>query len=182
MFKKPNVLFIAIVVGVVGTLGIAVWAFLPNLGYQVKPTSYTNHPSASTNGTSTAPASNQGTAPQVTIETTSGTVTLVNPATVSTATYLGANQYNVTDINQALSADFNVVFNAHNGSFAVALLKEPIAKSRTEAEQYLLNTLQISQQQLCSLTTYVGVAYNVNQFYSGKNLGFSFCPGAVQLQ
>jgi len=48
-------------------------------------------------------------------------------------------------------------------------------------EQFMLKTLGISQQQLCALNYSVGVTRYVNEQYTAKNLGFSFCPGAVVL-
>lgn len=75
----------------------------------------------------------------------------------------------------------NVVYDSSQQIFMVALTKEPLADSRSHAEQFLLSTLGITQPELCSLNYYVGTTVGVNEFYAGKNLGFSFCPGAVQL-
>jgi|SRR3989338_5452249 len=66
-------------------------------------------------------------------------------------------------------------------SFTVSLMQEPIADTRKAAEQALLTKLGITQSQACALNYRVYVPYAVNQIYSSKNLGFSFCPGAVQL-
>ena len=66
-------------------------------------------------------------------------------------------------------------------SFNITLQQEPIKQTRQQAEQELLQRLGIGQQGACRLNYWVGVPYGVNPIYSGKNLGFSFCPGAVQL-
>lgn len=65
--------------------------------------------------------------------------------------------------------------------FTIALEKEPLSQTRTAAENFLLSTLGISQNQLCSLNYYIGTDVHTNSFYAGKNLGFSFCPGATVL-
>lgn len=180
---KNNKLTI-IVLGLVfcGLLMGVAWGFAPFFihGKRTVVTTYTNLPAASSTASRGSGQMTQGPA-TVAVPTASGTVTIANPAQVPTAQVLGGGQYSVTDPNNT-QADFNVVYSTRDGSFAVALLNEPIAKARTEAGQYLLSTLHISQAQLCLLNVYVGVPRSINQFYSGKNLGFSFCPNAVQLQ
>lgn len=65
--------------------------------------------------------------------------------------------------------------------FNIGLLQEPIGTTRIQVEQYLMSKLGISQGQMCRLQYMLSVPNSVNQSYSGTNLGFSFCPGAVQL-
>ena len=65
--------------------------------------------------------------------------------------------------------------------FNIVLYQEPIVNSRRDAEQYLMQHLGISQDQMCSLRYMVGVPYSVNEFYTATSLGFSFCPGSVQI-
>lgn len=65
--------------------------------------------------------------------------------------------------------------------FNIGLYAEPIGQVRRDAEQYLLTTLGVSQDAACALKYMVSVPDKVNSYYSGQNLGFSFCPGAVQL-
>jgi hypothetical protein len=65
--------------------------------------------------------------------------------------------------------------------FTISLLKEPIKQVRADAEQYLMQRLGISQDQMCRLRYTVSVPSSVSQIYSSQNLGFSFCSGAVQL-
>jgi hypothetical protein len=81
----------------------------------------------------------------------------------------------------ATSTDYNIGYDGVAKSFTIALLKEPLGNSRKEAEQFLMTTLGITQQQMCSLNYYVGTTYFVNESYDSSNLGFSFCPGAVAL-
>jgi hypothetical protein len=65
--------------------------------------------------------------------------------------------------------------------FNISLLAVPIAGSRREAEQFLLNHLDISEDQLCNINYRVTVPARVNLLYAGQSLGFSFCPNAVAL-
>lgn len=65
--------------------------------------------------------------------------------------------------------------------FNIALLEEPIGAVRGEMEQYLLTHLGITQDQACRLNYMVSVPNRVNSAFSGRNLGFSFCPGAAAL-
>jgi hypothetical protein len=79
------------------------------------------------------------------------------------------------------ATDFTVYYNSGPQSFTIELTKEPIGQARLDMEQFLLGTLGLSQQQMCSLNYYVGVTIYVNARFTGKNLGFSFCPGATAL-
>ncbi len=79
------------------------------------------------------------------------------------------------------SPDYYVVYRPSAKAFVIGLTKEPIGQSRQEAEQFLMNTLGITQTQMCDLNYFVLTTVDVNSNYSGKNLGFSFCPGAVTL-
>lgn len=184
--QNDKVFLVLLVIAIVVALGFVLWGFgvfsptaqVPT--YQ--PTQLPHISGTAPGGTSTTGPATGNQLSDITLKTGNVSVTLKNPATVTTAKYLGAGQYNVTDLNQAMTADYNVVFNAKNGTFAIALLNEPIAKSRTEAAQYMMGTFGLTQKQLCQLPIFVGVPHSVNQFYAGKNLGFGFCAGAIPLQ
>ncbi len=77
--------------------------------------------------------------------------------------------------------DFEIEYDANDQSFTVTLQKEPLSQTRSEAENYLLQVLGVDQNTLCRLNYYVGTTYWVNESYDDRNLGFSFCPGAVNL-
>jgi hypothetical protein len=79
------------------------------------------------------------------------------------------------------ATNYNVYYESKSMSFVIALTEEPIGQARLDMEQFMLATLGVLEQQLCSLNYYVGVTRYLNEQYSGKNLGFSFCPGAVIL-
>ncbi len=78
-------------------------------------------------------------------------------------------------------SDFAISYNATSQFFTIALNKEPIGTARLEAEQFLLKALGIPEAQLCNINYYLGTDVYTNSLYAGKNLGFSFCPGATAL-
>lgn len=65
--------------------------------------------------------------------------------------------------------------------FTIALEQEPIGATRVAAENFLMQSLGVTEKQLCDLKYYVGTDVHTNSQYAGKQLGFSFCPGAVTL-
>ena len=56
-----------------------------------------------------------------------------------------------------------------------------VASARESAQRFLETTLGLTQERMCALKYYVGTTQYVNAQYSGKNLGFSYCPGAITL-
>jgi len=81
----------------------------------------------------------------------------------------------------ALVTDFNITFNTTSQSFIIVLLAEPLGRIRQDAEQFLQDRLGISEEQLCTLNYYISTVNGINASYAGKNVGFSFCPGATVL-
>ncbi len=81
----------------------------------------------------------------------------------------------------ASTTDFNIFYDSTGQYFLIALTQEPIGAARLAAQQFLLQTLGITEAQACALTYYLGTTVDVNPVYAGKNLGFSFCPGATVL-
>lgn len=78
-------------------------------------------------------------------------------------------------------APFSTFFLESDQSFNITLLAEPIDATRKTAEQELMKKLGITQNVMCRLNYWIGVPYEINPIYAGKNLGWSFCPGATQL-
>jgi len=77
--------------------------------------------------------------------------------------------------------DFNIYYYENTKQFGIGLLDEPLGNVRARMEQFLMQDLGISQQDMCRLKYYVTTTSYVNVTYSGNNLGFSFCPGATPL-
>ena len=112
---------------------------------------------------------------------------LHDPATVADQSnrgyyYIGYHQSTgPQDTTATANPPYVIEYIAQTHYFNIGLYQEPIGQVRRAAEQYLLNTLGISSDEACTLKYMVSVPDKVNSVYSGENLGFSFCPGAVQL-
>lgn len=65
---------------------------------------------------------------------------------------------------------------------SVLLYEEPLGEVRQATETYVVNQLGIPRERLCDLDTRVITNTYVNAFYANRDLGFSFCPGAVTLE
>ena len=76
---------------------------------------------------------------------------------------------------------FVVVYDLASNSFTVALSDRPISNARYRAEDFLGKTLGLYRDDMCKLRYQVLTSSSVDSTYSGTNLGFSFCPGAVDL-
>ena len=95
--------------------------------------------------------------------------------------YLGYHSFDASSSPANVSAPFYVQYQAPTQMFVISLNQEPISQTRQQAEQYLMSKLNLTQDKMCHLRYSIAVPYFVNQYYAGENLGFSFCPGAVQL-
>lgn len=76
---------------------------------------------------------------------------------------------------------FNIYYDSEHQSFNIALVVEPIGQTRLAMQQYLGTVLGLTEAQMCSLNYLASVPLSINEQYAGKNLGFSFCPGATPL-
>ncbi len=76
---------------------------------------------------------------------------------------------------------FVISYIASTQFFNIVLYEEPLATSRMQAEQYLKQTLGITEQEMCSLPYSVSVPNFVSPTHAGESLGFSFCPDSVPL-
>jgi hypothetical protein len=79
------------------------------------------------------------------------------------------------------TAPYRISFNTEAQLFSVTLLSEPLGEARTQAEAQLASLLGVSPEMLCRLNYTVGTLGYVSEFYGGRELGFSFCPGSVKL-
>jgi hypothetical protein len=76
---------------------------------------------------------------------------------------------------------YEIDYSAKDQSFGITLYKEPLGQYRIEAENDLMKRLGITQTQMCNINYIVATGPGINDTYAGKNLGFSFCPGATAL-
>lgn len=75
-----------------------------------------------------------------------------------------------------------IVFQSKTSYFNITLLNEPIKDTRLEAENYLKNILELTNEQMCALSYSLGVPQDVSDKYAGHDLKFSFCPDSTDLQ
>jgi len=97
--------------------------------------------------------------------------------------YLGYHtaSANVVDPTATTDPPYLIEYIKETQYFNIGLFKEPIGEVRLAAEQFLMADLGITQAQMCQLNYMVSVPDSVNSQYAGRNLGFSFCPGATVL-
>lgn len=77
---------------------------------------------------------------------------------------------------------YEILYSPGGTFFIVVILKEPIGEVRRTATKNLIEKLGISNADVCTLVADVNVPYFVNEFYSGKNLGFPGCPSAEKFE
>ena len=96
--------------------------------------------------------------------------------------FIGPHPYiGIADSTATESPTYIIEYIQSDNSFTIGLLTEPIATTREDAERELTKVLGLGKDQMCQLNYMVSVPSRVNAIYSGKNLGFSFCPGATTL-
>lgn len=125
-----------------------------------------------------------GTQDVVVIETSGGQTISVPDFIRDRQPFIVASKafYFITDNQQTKgdAAEFDIVYGT-DSSISIGLFKEPLGAVRFAAETELKSLLRLDNATLCTLKVSVAVPNSVNSFYSGKNLGLSFCPGATKL-
>ncbi|MBI4067832.1 hypothetical protein HY413_00285 [Candidatus Kaiserbacteria bacterium] len=195
MNKKLLVWIVGILLGAV-VVGV-VWylAFAPEAAPQAPLQPATLPISGSINPVSTSPGTFSLGVQTMTLTALDGSSMVVNdfigngitiPDGANAGRYLLAGDlgYCVSEPQKCQAGpvvNFNIYYNSAPQSFTIALTEEPIGQARLDMERFLLVALGVTEQQMCSLNYYVGVTRYVNERYTGKNLGFSFCPGATKL-
>ncbi len=76
---------------------------------------------------------------------------------------------------------YSTYYDEVHNLFNVTLRIEPLGATRRAAETTLQKQLGLSDTDMCRLTYTVGVPHFVSAEFAGKELGFSFCPGSVEL-
>lgn len=104
-----------------------------------------------------------------------------NPGTYLIAGNLGSCVNDPAKCQAGPEVPFNIYYEAGPQAFTIALITEPLGVNRAEAERALQDRLGIPRGDMCRLNYYVSTSVYVNEQYAGKNLGFSFCPGATIL-
>jgi hypothetical protein len=110
-------------------------------------------------------------------------VTLEALLGASSTVRLGESDYIIAQTNDDPSGqqEYQILYHAPDRTFTLSLMSEPIGRIRLDAEDELLALLGITETEACALRVNVTVPISVNERYSGKNLGMSFCRGATKL-
>ena len=115
------------------------------------------------------------------------TLTLRNGTQVSVPDFTKQNQpatanaENGFQIAGSATSTFHILYFPHDFGVLISLYAEPLGATRLVAEKALRAAFGLSDVQLCDLTVDVRTPIGINSLYAGKNLGFSFCPGATVL-
>ncbi len=173
-------IFLTLLIIMVLALGVGVYLMLKNDGASKNP------PSVPTFPTST-PLSPSTPNPDATISIAgeNGPVLvknfLLDETTVTDKSNQGhyyiAGEFSPTSNNP----EYSIVYKEKDQAFTIGLWREPLSQTRIHAEEEFLRVLGISKEVACRLRYVISAPYEISPFYSGKNLGFSFCPGAVEL-
>jgi hypothetical protein len=176
---------------VVAGIGLFIWmktagSETPDTGTQTTPNnsggSFNNSTSVVPTPADNTPGATQG----FTVATQTGAVIAVkdfkaDPLTVEDKNNKG-HYYLAGGLDPtSIDAPYGISYVESDQSFQIGLYKEPLRDYRKFAEQEFISKLGISEPEACALRYWVSVPTWVSATYSTKNLGFSFCPGAVEL-
>lgn len=124
--------------------------------------------------------------PTISIYTRDGKVATVSDFTFNKPRVV-AEESDVTYVYATQNADgveedprFGIVYGS-DSTFVVGLFQEPLGESRKRAEARLRALLPLPDDILCLLRISVIVPDTIGPMYRGRDLGLSFCPGAVFL-
>lgn len=93
----------------------------------------------------------------------------------------GASAENGYEVAGSGDSAYHILYMPEDSYFLISLYEEPLGEVRRRAEAELRSTLRLSDAALCSLNAEVLTTIDVNEQYSGQNLGLSFCAGSVVL-
>jgi hypothetical protein len=79
-------------------------------------------------------------------------------------------------------SDYAIYFDWSWKYFAISIQKQPIQKIREQAEQALLEQLNISREDACKLDVRLNILRGVGKFDGGQDYGLSFCPTGISFQ
>lgn len=162
--------------GIIASTALWYFLFAQNTTSQVTQQTTVTLPSSSYSTTSLQQA-----VPPMTVATQNGSAIAANDFIhngVTTPDPSNAGNYYLTGSS---TNGYAIGYRVTSQFFTIALEQEPLGETRVAAENFLLSALGINKSQACGLNYYVGTDVYVNNLYAGKNLGFSFCPGATAL-
>lgn len=110
-------------------------------------------------------------------------VTIPDPVNPGTHVLAGTLGYCLPDGSCPTGAEtkgFTVTYAEQYNVFTI-ILEEPLRVNRSKAEEFMMKTLGIERRDLCDIPYWIGTTSYINALFSGQDLRFSFCPGAVAL-
>lgn len=179
-----NRFLIIVSIVVILVIGLGAYFFLAPSSTEIPPPPPGLQDPFGTPSGTLSPSTTPHTGPLLILETKSGEQTSVPDFTSSKQSFpIGRETYYFITNNQETmgeDAAFDIVYGT-DSSISIGLFKEPLGATRLEAESALRQLLKLPTESICALYVSVAVPNSVNQFYAGKNLGLSFCPGATAL-
>jgi hypothetical protein len=97
-------------------------------------------------------------------------VTANNFRKVSEVKNIGSGMYHL-----GAKADYQIVYNSANDSFAINIAAKPVLETRDRAIAELTEMLNISTFELCLLNIYISTTAAFDPNYAGKNIGINGC-------
>lgn len=94
---------------------------------------------------------------------------------------VGSNLWHIEGTETDKNAGFGIFYNEMNNSYAIDVWKEPLGDTRERASRYFLSITKMSETEACAQNVYVGVVEDISPELTRKNLGLSFCPGAISI-
>jgi hypothetical protein len=173
----------ALPIGILAVLGAALFVLWPSetpapAPYSEVPNTQLNNQTSVSISTSSDPAPLPVQKVQTILPTIDGVGVLVKNFLPSD-TSLEASEGG--DIIIAENEWYRVTYYLPTQGISVFLLQEPLGDARHLAESHVIELLGITQSDACRIFHLVAAPGEVNAVYAGKNLGFSFCPGATAL-
>lgn len=93
--------------------------------------------------------------------------------------------YHFIGVGEDSDKPYQAMYSEIDHGFIITLLASPLKTARAQAEQDFLQRLNITEAEACELEGQLSITVNtpwkISAEYTGRNLGFSFCPGSVQL-
>lgn len=93
---------------------------------------------------------------------------------------LGDEAYTLQE-DQTNTSSYSITYAGIDNSYHIVLYTTPLSEARQAAEAELLSILNIEKDAVCNLRIRVATPISVSAGYSDRDLGLSFCPGAVAL-
>lgn len=72
---------------------------------------------------------------------------------------------------------YTLIYFPAESSFLITINDPNIRTARAVMELELGDTLGVEKQDLCELAVFINIPFDVNEIYSKKSYGLSFCPG-----